>query len=148
MRTLFSEYKTPTMSECENLGREIGLQKRVVQVWFQNARAKEKKKLGESVASIASSSVASNAPCKYCPDHVYSNKYSIQDHVFTRGHIDSVRNFIQGNSSGSISGGRSSRGQLNGGSGHKLTPTTKILLSGKLYYYYYYSKPRKKFRVL
>ena len=32
MKSLFSDYKTPTMAECEMLGREIGLQKRVVQV--------------------------------------------------------------------------------------------------------------------
>ncbi|KAK6035740.1 homeobox domain protein, partial [Cooperia oncophora] len=39
----FGDYKTPSMTECEALGREIGLHKRVVQVWFQNARAKERK---------------------------------------------------------------------------------------------------------
>lgn len=43
MKCVFMEYKTPTMNECERLGKEIGLKKRVVQVWFQNARAKEKK---------------------------------------------------------------------------------------------------------
>lgn len=32
MKSLFSDYKTPTMAECEMLGREIGLPKRVVQV--------------------------------------------------------------------------------------------------------------------
>ncbi|XP_031781828.1 zinc finger homeobox protein 4 isoform X2 [Nasonia vitripennis] len=31
MKSLFSDYKTPTMAECEMLGREIGLPKRVVQ---------------------------------------------------------------------------------------------------------------------
>lgn len=34
MKSLFSDYKTPTMSECEMLGHEIGLPKRVVQVNF------------------------------------------------------------------------------------------------------------------
>jgi hypothetical protein len=43
MRLIFAEYKTPTMNECELMGRAINLKKRVVQVWFQNARAKEKK---------------------------------------------------------------------------------------------------------
>lgn len=43
MKELFKDYKTPTMPECELLGQELGLGKRVVQVWFQNARAKERK---------------------------------------------------------------------------------------------------------
>ncbi|KAJ8677417.1 hypothetical protein QAD02_013204 [Eretmocerus hayati] len=34
MKSLFSDYKTPTMAECEMLGQEIGLPKRVVQVRF------------------------------------------------------------------------------------------------------------------
>ncbi|UJR30210.1 hypothetical protein I4U23_017748 [Adineta vaga] len=43
MKAIFMEYRTPTMPECKLLGKEIDLQKRVVQVWFQNPRAKEKK---------------------------------------------------------------------------------------------------------
>lgn len=34
MKSLFFSYKTPSMTECEILGREIGLPKRVVQVRF------------------------------------------------------------------------------------------------------------------
>lgn len=33
MKFLFTDFKTPTMSECEILGNEMGLHKRVVQVW-------------------------------------------------------------------------------------------------------------------
>ncbi len=40
---MFLDFKTPSMGECESIGREIGLSKRVVQVWFQNARSKVKK---------------------------------------------------------------------------------------------------------
>ena len=43
LKAIFEAHKTPTVTECSILGREIGLQKRVVQVWFQNARAKEKR---------------------------------------------------------------------------------------------------------
>lgn len=39
MKSLFSDYKTPTMAECEMLGREIGLPKRVVQVSIDGPRA-------------------------------------------------------------------------------------------------------------
>lgn len=38
MKSLFSDYKTPTMAECEMLGREIGLPKRVVQVSIDDPR--------------------------------------------------------------------------------------------------------------
>lgn len=34
MKCVFSDYKTPSMSECETLGREVGLHKRVVQVRY------------------------------------------------------------------------------------------------------------------
>lgn len=47
MKSLFNDYKTPSMNECETLGAKIGLQRRVVQVWFQNARAKERKAAGD-----------------------------------------------------------------------------------------------------
>uniref|UniRef100_A0A3B5KXV7 Homeobox domain-containing protein n=1 Tax=Xiphophorus couchianus TaxID=32473 RepID=A0A3B5KXV7_9TELE len=39
LKSCFNDYRTPTMLECEVLGNDIGLPKRVVQVWFQNARA-------------------------------------------------------------------------------------------------------------
>ena len=32
MKNIFADYKTPTMAECEMLGKEIGLPKRVIQV--------------------------------------------------------------------------------------------------------------------
>lgn len=31
MKNLFADYKTPTMAECEMLGHELGLAKRVIQ---------------------------------------------------------------------------------------------------------------------
>lgn len=43
MKSVFTDYKKPSMTECDTLGSDIGLHKRVVQVWFQNARAKERK---------------------------------------------------------------------------------------------------------
>lgn len=95
MKSLFSDYKTPTMSECEILGREIGLPKRVIQVWFQNARAKDKK------AKISGQKSGEEVPgeklveeCKLC-DFKYSHKYSVQDHVFTKSHIDNVKASVE-----------------------------------------------------
>lgn len=39
----FNDYRIFIMLECEVLGNDIGLLKRVVQVWFQNVWVKEKK---------------------------------------------------------------------------------------------------------
>uniref|UniRef100_A0A6A7GAF5 Zinc finger homeobox protein 3-like isoform X1 n=1 Tax=Hirondellea gigas TaxID=1518452 RepID=A0A6A7GAF5_9CRUS len=96
MKHVFVDYKTPTMAECEMFGREIQLPKRVIQVWFQNARAKGKK------AKIALMKIIGQEPeppkppseCKVC-GFEYDNKYSIQDHIFTRAHIDNMRAYIE-----------------------------------------------------
>ncbi|KAK7078114.1 hypothetical protein SK128_023697, partial [Halocaridina rubra] len=96
MKSVFYDYKTPTMAECELLGREIGLAKRVVQVWFQNARAKEKK------AKLALQKMLGTEPegpkppeeCKVC-NFKYSHKYSVQDHLFTRSHIENMKVFLE-----------------------------------------------------
>ncbi len=102
MKSLFGDYKTPTMAECEMLGKEIGLAKRVVQVWFQNARAKEKKSKLAYAKTFGTDVDFARPPeeCKMC-HFKYSHKYTVQDHIFTRKHIDAVRSFItsQGDSS-------------------------------------------------
>ncbi|KAL1517789.1 hypothetical protein ABEB36_001512 [Hypothenemus hampei] len=97
MKTLFNDYKTPTMAECESLGKEIGLPKRVVQVWFQNARAKEKKgklALQKVLGQAENENPALPDDCKYC-NFKYSHKYSIQDHIFTKSHINNVRMHLE-----------------------------------------------------
>ena len=49
LKHCYNDYRTPTIHECELLGQEIGLPRRVVQVWFQNCRAKDKK--GKSIVT-------------------------------------------------------------------------------------------------
>ncbi|KAL0968332.1 hypothetical protein UPYG_G00265530 [Umbra pygmaea] len=43
LKACYREHSNPTPQQCECLGRQLGLPRRVVQVWFQNARAKEKR---------------------------------------------------------------------------------------------------------
>ena len=97
MKSVFQLYKTPTMSECASLGREIGLQKRVVQVWFQNARAKEKKaKLQLQQANGGQEPEAPPVPenCVFC-NYTYTHKFVIQDHLFSKSHLDAIRVAIE-----------------------------------------------------
>ena len=96
MKLLFVDYKTPTMAECELLGKEIGLAKRVVQVWFQNARAKEKKSKLTMSKTLGADADFPKAPeeCKLC-NFKYSHKFTVQDHIFTKRHIDNAKTYIQ-----------------------------------------------------
>ena len=108
MKSIFADYKTPSMAECECLGREIGLPKRVVQVWFQNARAKEKKAKLQFAKTFGHELESNTKPieeCKICCVK-YNLKFSstsMQDHLFSKKHIenlklhiDSVKKLIEG----------------------------------------------------
>eukprot|EP00096_Caligus_rogercresseyi_P009906 TRINITY_DN3466_c0_g7_i1.p1 TRINITY_DN3466_c0_g7~~TRINITY_DN3466_c0_g7_i1.p1 ORF type:complete len:1033 (-),score=283.55 TRINITY_DN3466_c0_g7_i1:1612-4485(-) len=92
MKSIFTFYKTPTMNECAELGRQIGLQKRVVQVWFQNARAKEKK-ARLSVQQATGTDPESPPPppeCTLC-NFKFSQQVNLQDHIFRQSHQDNVK---------------------------------------------------------
>lgn len=101
MKAVFEVYKTPTMTECSNLGKDIGLQKRVVQVWFQNARAKEKRaKLQlQQATGVRDGDVGANMQpptperCVVCPEFSYSEGKgcAVQDHIFTRHHLENLK---------------------------------------------------------
>ncbi|CAI5438189.1 unnamed protein product [Caenorhabditis angaria] len=86
MKNIFGDYKTPSMAECEMLGKEIGLHKRVVQVWFQNARAKERKSKGNGEEEIKSL----ETKCQLC-DKQFATRLSLQDHLFSSEHIGLLR---------------------------------------------------------
>lgn len=92
MKYIFKDYKTPTMAECEVLGSFIGLQKRVVQVWFQNARAKEKK---SKLVNSNGDEDPLVTECLRCGIS-YSPKYSIQEHIFSARHINQLRSVFNG----------------------------------------------------
>lgn len=92
MKDMYLYYKTPTMSECELMGREIGLAKRVIQVWFQNARAKEKKTRAQGSPGCADIEPALPPPevCELC-NYTYSTQHAVQDHLFSRTHIINLK---------------------------------------------------------
>ena len=98
MKAVCGDYKTPTMGECEILGREIGLPKRVVQVWFQNARAKEKKARLAYLKAYGKEMVVPEQrlpdECTLCRVH-YTHKYTMQDHIFTKKHIALMSKSLQ-----------------------------------------------------
>jgi AT-binding transcription factor 1 len=132
MKTLFSDYKTPTMAECEMLGREIGLQKRVIQVWFQNARAKEKKHKAaiQSMGGTVQETERPPEECKFC-QFKYTHKYSVQDHIFTKKHIDAVKAFLENSLTKSEMSGNASDGEFTvppvpGASGDNLNNNNNI----------------------
>ena len=96
MKHVFELHKTPTMGECLALAQLIGLQKRVVQVWFQNARAKEKKARLNLQQITGKDAEPTETPeeCKFC-SRQYQNKFGIQEHIFDREHLDNVRKAIE-----------------------------------------------------
>ncbi|XP_049339314.1 zinc finger homeobox protein 3 [Astyanax mexicanus] len=98
LKACFSDYKTPTMLECEALGNDIGLAKRVVQVWFQNARAKEKKAKLSLAKQFGTESTCKERPkteCTLCSVK-YSGCLSVRDHVFSSQHLAKVKEALGG----------------------------------------------------
>lgn len=98
LKACFSDYKTPTMLECEALGNDIGLPKRVVQVWFQNARAKGKKAKLSLAKQFGTESTCTERPkteCTLCCVK-YSGCLSVRDHVFSQQHLAKVKEALGG----------------------------------------------------
>ncbi|XP_004864212.1 zinc finger homeobox protein 2 isoform X1 [Heterocephalus glaber] len=100
MKACYEAYRTPTMQECEVLGEEIGLPKRVIQVWFQNARAKEKKAklqgmaVGGNGANSEGSLAAQRTDCPYC-DVKYDFYVSCRGHLFSRQHLAKLKEAVR-----------------------------------------------------
>ncbi|XP_057203465.1 zinc finger homeobox protein 3 isoform X2 [Triplophysa rosa] len=96
LKSCFNDYRTPTMLECEVLGNDIGLPKRVVQVWFQNARAKEKKAKLSMAKHFGINQTSYEGPkteCTLCGIK-YSARHSVRDHIFSQQHISKVKDTI------------------------------------------------------
>ncbi|KAL8593012.1 hypothetical protein ACOMHN_017942 [Nucella lapillus] len=96
MRLLFTDYRTPSMAQCELVGQYIGLAKRVVQVWFQNARAKDKK-FKQTMCKPPREELdypRTGQECLLC-GVAFSHKVTLQDHIFTRLHINRLKGYIR-----------------------------------------------------
>lgn len=100
MKACYEAYRTPTMQECEVLGEEIGLPKRVIQVWFQNARAKEKKAKMQGAAAGGATGGSEGPPgaqradCPYC-DVKYDFYVSCRGHLFSRQHLAKLKEAVR-----------------------------------------------------
>jgi AT-binding transcription factor 1 len=98
LKAIFEVYKTPSMPECQQLADFIGLQKRVVQVWFQNARAKEKKARLHLQEITGGQEGTNETPfpeeCTFCA-YCYSSKDKVQEHIFKQQHLENLRAAIE-----------------------------------------------------
>ncbi|XP_059469540.1 zinc finger homeobox protein 4 isoform X2 [Neocloeon triangulifer] len=80
---LYQKYQiesNPSRKMLENIAREVGLKKRVVQVWFQNTRARERKGQFRAHAQVI------NKRCPFCPA-LFKVKSALESHLVTK-HAD------------------------------------------------------------
>ncbi|OAF69732.1 hypothetical protein A3Q56_02511 [Intoshia linei] len=102
MKSIFNIYKTPNAIECIELGNQINLQKRVIQVWFQNARAKSRKCKTNGDRGRSSSWMSNDSTAKekvemfykgFCIDckTSFNNSCNAISHIFSTQHINSLK---------------------------------------------------------
>lgn len=80
---LYQKYQiesNPSRKMLENIANEVGLKKRVVQVWFQNTRARERK------GQFRAHSQVINKRCPFCPA-LFKVKTALESHLTTK-HTD------------------------------------------------------------
>ena len=94
MRSVFDMYKLPSMPDCQKLADFIGLERRVVQVWFQNARAKDKKARLQVNQDDNQDNITIPEQCPFCHT-VMPEKNIVQQHIFDTVHLTAVKRSIE-----------------------------------------------------
>lgn len=92
LQSIFDLYRSPSLIECELIGSGVGLPKRVVQVWFQNHRAKERKLRQSQGLSNEPPTPEPPATCPQCDPAVPISSHSdLREHLFSTAHIQRLR---------------------------------------------------------
>lgn len=90
MQSTFEMYRSPSLAECEILGNGIGLARRVVQVWFQNHRAKERRNRAARGETPEPPSPEPPKTCSIC--HVpIAGHTELREHLFSAAHIGQLK---------------------------------------------------------
>ncbi|MGH0182149.1 UNVERIFIED_CONTAM: hypothetical protein FKN15_018769 [Acipenser sinensis] len=109
MQACFKRCRTPTAHECDVLGRELGLPLKVVQIWFQNSRAREKRLTSSPVATHQNQGQdgpprmdfrsleerrrgeALWSKCQLCDYRFGEQSSSSRAHLFSRAHLQRLK---------------------------------------------------------
>ena len=91
--TKYGENSNPSRMEMEAIANSVGLSRRVVQVWYQNTRARQRRGQCRVIGNTVY-----HCKCPYC-DTVCKSKSHLSQHV-QKEHADRAKNAIQIASSG------------------------------------------------
>jgi hypothetical protein len=78
----YSIESNPSRKMLEDISSEVKLKKRVVQVWFQNIRARERKENIKIDSNINGSNLI-NKKCLHC-SLIFKLKSSLENHLLTK----------------------------------------------------------------
>ena len=86
--TKYGENSNPSRTEMETIANSVGLSRRVVQVWYQNTRARQRRGQCRVIGNTVY-----HCKCPYC-DTICKSKSHLSQHV-QKEHSDRAKNAIQ-----------------------------------------------------